>query len=70
MGFITSEGLETIKNHKYVSGTWTYLDTAMNPFWNRFANLIPLNIAPNLVTLTGLLFPFTCSIFLLCLDTT
>jgi hypothetical protein len=35
-GFITKDGLNRIKNHKYVSGSATYLDAAYEPFWRWF----------------------------------
>ena len=56
MGFIDKEGLKHIKEHKYVSGSSTYLETALQPFFNSCALLIPPKVAPNMVTLTGLLF--------------
>jgi hypothetical protein len=68
MGFIDKKGLETIKNHQYVSGTYTYIDQLMQPFWNGAALMIPTKVAPNLVTLTGLLFVLCDSFYLLWQD--
>jgi phosphatidylglycerophosphate synthase len=31
--FITPEGLENIKNHKYKSGGYSFLDKKLNPWW-------------------------------------
>jgi len=64
MGFIDKGGLEKIKKHAYVSGTSTYIDDALQPFWNGAALLIPTRVAPNLVTLSGFLFPLSISILL------
>jgi len=55
MGFINKEGLKRIQEHKYVSGTYTIIDNAMQPWWNFVAGLVPLSIAPNMVTLIGLI---------------
>jgi phosphatidylglycerophosphate synthase len=50
--------LVSIATHKYVSGTYTPLDNFLNSFWLSCANLLPLWIAPNMVTLIGLGFNF------------
>lgn len=54
MGFITEEGLKNLKNYKYVSGGYSFLDKIFNHWWEFFVKLIPMNVAPNLITLTGL----------------
>lgn len=54
MGLISAEGLERLKHHKYQTTGYTVLDTyVMNHFWEAFTRLIPLWMAPNLVTLIG-----------------
>jgi len=55
MGFINKEGLKAIQEHKYVSGSYTFIDNAMTPWWNFVAGFIPHSIAPNMVTLIGLI---------------
>jgi len=50
---ITSEGLEHISNHKYKSGDYTHLDELCNPMWTYLTNLLPLWLAPNMVTTMG-----------------
>jgi hypothetical protein len=42
MGFITEEGLVQLKNYKYVSGGYSWLDNKINPFWVGCVELIPL----------------------------
>merc|ERR1711968_400742 len=44
---------DTIKNHQYKSGEYTYIDNILNPIWLRLTNFLPLWMAPNLVTLIG-----------------
>lgn len=52
-GVLTEDGLEFIANHQYRAGTYTWLDNALNPFWNRLTELLPLWLAPNMVTTIG-----------------
>ena len=42
MGYITEEGLENLKNYKYVSGGYSEVDKIMNPYWEFVVKLIPL----------------------------
>jgi ethanolaminephosphotransferase len=53
---LPSAGLVHIALHKYKSGTYTPLDNALNGFWFACAERLPLWMAPNMVTLIGLLF--------------
>lgn len=32
-GFVTPEGLKQLKEYKYKSGKYTWLDNKINPFW-------------------------------------
>ena len=50
--------LVNIATHKYQSGTYTPIDNYLNSFWLNCANLLPLWLAPNMVTLIGLGFNF------------
>ena len=58
LGFrrLADSGLVHIALHKYKGGAYTPLDNAMNSFWFNCAELLPLWIAPNMVTLIGLMF--------------
>ncbi|KAL3128626.1 putative ethanolaminephosphotransferase [Cryptosporidium hominis] len=56
--FISEVGLKNIKEYSYKSGGVTFLDYAMNPFWEFFAYQIPECISPNLLTIFG----FLCSL--------
>lgn len=53
MGFITEEGLKNLLSYKYKPGGWTWIDGKMNYFWEACVKLVPLNIAPNLITFIG-----------------
>jgi hypothetical protein len=40
--FITKEGLTSIKDHKYKSGGYSFLDNKLNPFWEWTVSQVPL----------------------------
>lgn len=54
--FITKQGLVNLKNYKYKPGQYTPLDNILNPYWEAVVQLVPLTIAPNIITFTGWIF--------------
>jgi len=42
MSYIPKEGLENLKNYKYVSGGYSTVDNLMNPFWESIVRIYPL----------------------------
>lgn len=50
---LTPEGLRNIRNHQYQAGSYTWLDCRLNPIWEYLTNLLPLWLAPNVLTVTG-----------------
>lgn len=54
-GSLTDDGLEAIAAHKYKPGHYTALDTFFDRFWTKATELLPMTIAPNMVTLIGAL---------------
>lgn len=70
LGFITPEGLKHLDLYHYQSGKYTWLDNALQPYWNYVVTLIPLNIAPNLLTLIGWLFLLSATLIMLSYDFT
>jgi len=53
---ITIEGLKVIGAYRYQSGAYTPLDNLMNAyFWTPAVELLPKFLAPNLITLAGLI---------------
>ena len=56
--FITEEGLKNIKEHKYQSGGYSILDKILNPFWETVVKLMPNSLAPNTITLLGVVINF------------
>lgn len=53
--YITDDGLQSIKEHKYKPGNYSTLDNMLNPFWMWAVERLPRSMAPNTVTLVGLL---------------
>lgn len=66
--FITTEGLDQLKNYKYVSGVYSKLDYIIEPFWNKGAELFPTWFAPNLITLIGFLVLLSSSLLFIAYD--
>jgi ethanolaminephosphotransferase len=52
-GVLTPDGCEQIARHKYRPGSYTFLDTLLNPFWTQLTEWLPMWVAPNLVTTVG-----------------
>lgn len=50
---LTPDSLGRIARHQYRSGVYTWLDNLCNPLWNYLTELLPIWMAPNLVTLIG-----------------
>lgn len=53
--YLSERALQGLKQYKYKPGGYTWLDDVHNPYWNSFTELLPLWLAPNLITLLGLL---------------
>ena len=52
--YLNQDALTALKNYKYVSGQYSFMDHLLAPWWNYAVTLLPMWIAPNLVTLIGL----------------
>eukprot|EP00128_Syssomonas_multiformis_P002934 Colp12_sorted_trinity150504_noHs@1224 len=56
MAYLTAKQLDGLKKHKYSSSSASPFDKyVMTPFWNWLVSLIPLWLAPNVITFFGLL---------------
>lgn len=55
-GVLTPDGCEQIAQHQYKGGSYTSLDTFLNPAWTQLTEFLPMWLAPNLVTTIGGLF--------------
>lgn len=51
--YLKDDALYALKNYKYVSGTYTPIDVAMQGFWEGCTKMLPMTMAPNMVTLIG-----------------
>lgn len=63
-GPLCHDALVALDNYKYTSSEYTPLDNIMNDYWwVPLSNLIPMTVAPNLVTLSGVfLLIWTCGL--------
>ncbi|KAG2422683.1 hypothetical protein HXX76_015847 [Chlamydomonas incerta] len=55
---LSPRALEGLKNYVYKPGGYTWLDHAHTPFWNWLTAQLPMWLAPNLITLVGLIVTF------------
>lgn len=53
---LSQQALMGLEAYKYRAGGYTKLDDLHQPFWNAIINFFPMWLAPNLVTLTGMMF--------------
>jgi len=40
--FINEHGIDCLKNYKYKSGSYTFMDNAMQPWWEFFVSCVPM----------------------------
>ncbi|MES1915354.1 MAG: hypothetical protein MHM6MM_007316, partial [Cercozoa sp. M6MM] len=53
--YLTKTGVDGLKNYKYVGSSYSWIDTNLGtPFWNWAVTLLPMWLAPNVVTLCAL----------------
>eukprot|EP00585_Thalassiosira_rotula_P002501 CAMPEP_0196134326 /NCGR_PEP_ID=MMETSP0910-20130528/3263_1 /TAXON_ID=49265 /ORGANISM="Thalassiosira rotula, Strain GSO102" /LENGTH=424 /DNA_ID=CAMNT_0041394225 /DNA_START=68 /DNA_END=1342 /DNA_ORIENTATION=- len=52
-GNISLSGLHFIASHKYRPSEYTHLDNFLNPMWTYLTELLPMWLAPNMVTTIG-----------------
>jgi len=61
---LSDKELKYLKQHQYSSQCCSLLDPLMQKYWNWFVTLVPLWIAPNLITIVGLGVNFITSLVL------
>lgn len=57
--------LKRLSEHKYSYESKSLLDSFLQPWWNFLVNRVPLWLAPNLITLTGLIINILTSLILI-----
>merc|ERR1719430_793226 len=62
---LTEPELRKLKEHKYSSKCISILDPAMQKYWNWLVTLVPLWVAPNLITIVGLAINILTSVILM-----
>lgn len=50
---LPEDGLASLKQYKYQSTGYSQLEHALNPYWEYCVSLLPITMAPNMVTLIG-----------------
>lgn len=66
MAVLSQGQLQRLKEHKYAAEGRSLTEFIFQPFWNWVVTLMPLWVAPNLITISGLIINvFTCSMVLL-----
>ncbi|KAF5839936.1 hypothetical protein DUNSADRAFT_18217 [Dunaliella salina] len=55
MVYLSDRALEGLKEYKYKPGGYTILDVIHNPLWEWLTLQLPMWLAPNLITLIGLI---------------
>lgn len=63
---LTPVQLIRLSDHKYCSSGRTLMDPIVQPFWNWIVKKLPLYLAPNLMTVTGLVINIIASVILIC----
>uniref|UniRef100_A0A7S0X1J6 Ethanolaminephosphotransferase n=1 Tax=Chlamydomonas leiostraca TaxID=1034604 RepID=A0A7S0X1J6_9CHLO len=53
--YLSRRALDGLKHYKYKPGGYTILDVIHAPIWNGITDMLPMWLAPNLITLTGLM---------------
>ncbi|XP_076313260.1 LOW QUALITY PROTEIN: cholinephosphotransferase 1-like [Tachypleus tridentatus] len=61
---LSSAQLKRLKEHKYSASGSSFLDPFMQPFWNWLVKKFPLWLAPNLMTIAGLVINIFTSLIL------
>eukprot|EP00092_Neocalanus_flemingeri_P010195 GFUD01010986.1.p1 GENE.GFUD01010986.1~~GFUD01010986.1.p1 ORF type:complete len:412 (+),score=82.52 GFUD01010986.1:65-1300(+) len=61
---LTERELKKLKDHQYSSSCSSLLDPLMQKYWNWFVTLVPLWVAPNLITIVGLAINISTSLVL------
>lgn len=68
--YLSETDIENIKNHKYKTTGYSWLDNKMNPFWEFCSNNLPYYITPNMVTLIGVIAQLIAIVFIFLYDVT
>lgn len=55
MPYLSPRALDGMIHYKYKASGYTFLDELHTPMWEWICNRLPMWLAPNLITLTGLM---------------
>jgi sn-1,2-diacylglycerol ethanolamine- and cholinephosphotranferases len=65
MAVLTDSQLKRLREHKYCSEGRSIAEFIFQPFWNYVVTLMPLWLAPNLITILGLIVNVSTSALIL-----
>ena len=68
--YLAEKDLKNLDVYVYHSAEYTLVEKTLNPFWTWFASCFPDTMAPNMITLIGLLINITASFTVLFNDPT
>jgi len=51
---LSNDQIKRLQNHQYAADNNSILDPYLQPWWNYVVTLVPMWVAPNLITITGL----------------
>ena len=66
--YLRDKDLKSLDSYAYHSADYTLLERILNPFWTWYASFFPDWMAPNVITLLGLLINLTAAIIVLAQD--
>lgn len=65
---LTSEHLRGLKDHKYKADGVSITEVFLQPIWRKIVEFVPLWVAPNLLTFTGLAINVITTLIVVLLD--
>ena len=65
---LSTDHLRGLKDHKYSAQGISILEVFLQPFWRKVVEFVPLWVAPNLLTFTGLLINVVTTLLVVLLD--
>lgn len=68
--YLREKDLNSLDHYVYHSADYTLVETVLNPFWTWFASFFPSWMAPNMITLIGLIINVASSIAVIVHDPT
>lgn len=62
---LSSQQLKKLSEHKYACTSSSLMDPMLQPWWNWLVSITPMWIAPNLITVVGLIINVATTLILM-----